>query len=573
MKTGRCNAPRRPMNWFPALPEGHSLISELHNQANGHLVNQMPHTYNASSAGQGRSAILPLLQAFLLAFALAGGLTASAQTVTSTTNFLVGAPIPDANPSGLANARTIATPVVYATDVNVTLKLSGTFNGDLYCYLTHGSGHAVLLNRVGRLNGSNLGYGDTGFNLIFDDAAANGDVHIYRLTLNGSPSAPITGALTNAWAPDGRTNSPLEVVDTDTRPALLSSFNGLDPNGEWVLYVADMEAGNLFTLDHWGLEITGYTAPSITMNPLSQQAECSTGSPSFSVTATGSAPLSYQWRFGGSPISGATSDTLPINNATFANAGSYDVIVTHPYASTTSSVAPLTIVDTIAPVITLNGQATLTLESHGASYNELGASATDACDTALTAATVGGDVVNVNVAGTYLVTYNATDASGNPATQKTRTVQVVDRAPRPLTVTATGANKIYDGTTATTVTLSDDHLSGDNVTDSYTSASFGDKNVGPGKTVTVNGISIGGSDAASYSLQNTTASTTANITARPLTVSATAFNKEYDGTTAATVTLLDNRVEGDSFAETYGSATFSDSNVGTGKTVTITGQI
>src|SRR5206468_6610682 len=138
------------------------------------------------------------------------------------------------------------------------------------------------------------------------------------------------------------------------------------------------------TLDNWGLEITGYTAPSITLNPLGQQAQCSTASPSFSVTATGSAPLSYQWRFGGSPISGATSDTLTFPNAAFANAGSYDVIVTNPYASVTSSVATLTIVDTIAPVITLNGEATLTLESHGASYSELRASASDACDTALT---------------------------------------------------------------------------------------------------------------------------------------------------------------------------------------------
>src|SRR5204862_6409176 len=117
--------------------------------------------------------------------------------------------------------------------------------------------------------------------------------------------------------------------------------------------------------------------------------------------------------------------------------------------------------DTMAPVITLNGQATLTLESHGASYNELGASATDACDTALTAATVGGDVVNANVAGTYLVTYNATDASGNPATQKTRTVQVVHRAPRPLTGPRTGATKHDEGTQEVTVTLDDDQWTGD----------------------------------------------------------------------------------------------------------------
>jgi len=531
----------------------------------------MPQAHHPSPAHQPRRSLPNLLQSTVAGLVLACGLTASAQTVTRTTNFVVNTAIPDGNLSGLASAKMISTPVVYATDVNVTLKITGTFNGDLYCYLTHGAGHSVLLNRVGRLGDSNLGYDDDGFNVKFDDAAANGDVHVYRLTLNGNHTTPITGALTNCWAPDGRATNPTNVLDTDARSALLSSFNGLDPNGEWVLYLADTSAGDLSTLVSWGVEITGYTAPSITMQPSSQEAECAYGNPSFSVTATGSAPLSYQWRVGGNPLPGATGDTLTLNQATSANAGSYDVIVTNPYASATSSVATLTVVDTTAPVITLNGAATLTLESHGSSYTELGASVSDGCDLALTSATVGGDVVNVNVVGTYVVTYNATDASGNHAAQKTRTVQVVEPAARPLTVTATGVGKVYDGTTTATVTLSDDHQAGDNVTDSYTSASFSDKNVGTGKAVSVSGISISGADASRYVLQNTTASTTANITARPLTVTATGINKVYDGTTDATVTLSDNRVASDSFGEIYGSASFSDSNVGTGKTVTITG--
>ena len=62
------------------------------------------------------------------------------------------------------------------------------------------------------------------------------------------------------------------------------------------------------------------------------------------------------------------------------------------------------------------------------------------------------------------------------------------------------------------------------------------KNVGTGKTVTVSGISISGTDAGNYTF-NTTATTTANITARGLTVSATGVNKVYDGNTTATVTL------------------------------------
>ena len=47
---------------------------------------------------------------------------------------------------------------------------TGPFNGDIYCYLTHSSGHTVLLNRVGRRTSSDLGYADGGFNLTFDDS-------------------------------------------------------------------------------------------------------------------------------------------------------------------------------------------------------------------------------------------------------------------------------------------------------------------------------------------------------------------------------------------------------------------
>jgi len=93
-------------------------------------------------------------------------------------------------------------------------------------------------------------------------------------------------------------------------------------------------------------------------------------------------------------------------------------------------------------------------------------------------------------------------------------------------VAASGVNKQYDGTTTATVTLSDDRIGGDVLTDAYTSASFANKNVGNGKTVSVRCVSISGTDAGNYSLSNTTASTTANITALHITGSFTADNKQ-----------------------------------------------
>ena len=106
---------------------------------------------------------------------------------------------------------------------------------------------------------------------------------------------------------------------------------------------------------------------------------------------------------------------------------------------------------------------------------------------------------------------------------------------RPLTVTATGVNKIYDRTTAATVSLADDRVAGDVLTDSYSTATFADRNVGTSKPVSVSGISISGADATNYTLQNTTATTTADITPGSLTGSITASSKTYNGTTTATI--------------------------------------
>src|SRR6185436_7355764 len=114
-------------------------------------------------------------------------------------------------------------------------------------------------------------------------------------------------------------------------------------------------------------------------------------------------------------------------------------------------------------------------------------------------------------------------------------------------------------------------IGGDDVTLSGGTATFASKNVGTAKTVTATGLSLSGIDAANYQLASTTATTTADITARALLVSATGVNKVYDGTTAGTATLTDNRVAGDSLSANYTSASFISKNVGTAKTVNVSG--
>ena len=136
---------------------------------------------------------------------------------------------------------------------------------------------------------------------------------------------------------------------------------------------------------------------------------------------------------------------------------------------------------------------------------------------------------------------------------------------------------MYNGSSAATVTLSLAGFIGSETVTSTNSSTFSDKNVATGKTVTVNSITLAdgtnGGLAANYSI-STGQTTTANITAKALTVSGiTTSNKTYDGNSVATLNTssvaYSGLVSGDTFNGTYTGA-FSDKNVGTGKTVTIT---
>jgi len=167
------------------------------------------------------------------------------------------------------------------------------------------------------------------------------------------------------------------------------------------------------------------------------------------------------------------------------------------------------------------------------------------------------------------VSLSGTDAGNYSASMTSTTTASITAAP--LTVTAAGISKVYDGTNVATVTLSDNRLGSDVVTDGAASSTFPDKSVGSGRVVSVSGISISGTDAGNYALQNVTTTTTANVTQRPLTVAATGVSKTYDASTTATVTLSDNRVSGDSLTDSFASASFASANVGTGIAVAVTG--
>jgi filamentous hemagglutinin family protein len=172
--------------------------------------------------------------------------------------------------------------------------------------------------------------------------------------------------------------------------------------------------------------------------------------------------------------------------------------------------------------------------------------------------TLTGSFSDKNAGGGKTVTasLSGTDA-GNYTISYTDTANITAKA---LTVSGfSAADKVYDGTTAATVSGTfTNAASGDDIT---LTGSFANKNAGNGKTVTA---VLTGTDAGNYTISYTDA---ADITAKALTVSGFgAADKVYDGTTTAIVSgTITNAVGGDDLTLT---GTFSDKNAGNGKTVT-----
>jgi hypothetical protein len=193
-----------------------------------------------------------------------------------------------------------------------------------------------------------------------------------------------------------------------------------------------------------------------------------------------------------------------------------------------------------------------------------------------TVATVNGSgLVTIRKAGTAVITAHKAEDAVYAAASNSYTLTV---NPKPVTITGvTAANKVYDGATTATIsgTAAVSGLVGsDVVTVNNGTAAFADKNVSNGKTVSFSGFSLGGANAGNYSLSQP-ANTTANITAKPVTITGlTAANKFFDGTTTATITgtaTINGLISGDVVTVNYGTASFANATVGDNKTVTFSG--
>jgi hypothetical protein len=229
--------------------------------------------------------------------------------------------------------------------------------------------------------------------------AVSGTVYTLVVTPTSASTANITVDVAGSVAVDGNSNNntaatqSVQAVDT-LRPTLsavtISSNNASSTRAK---------VGNVITLNFTSSE--SISTPTVTVDGGSASVSGS--------TTTWSATYTMQ----SGDNEGALAFTIDHTDLN-ANTG------TQVTAVTSGGVVRF---DKTAPVITLTGLATSTI-SKGGAYSDDGATANDGIDGDITNSIATTSSVNVDYVGTYEVTYNVSDASGNAATQVVRIVKV-----------------------------------------------------------------------------------------------------------------------------------------------------
>jgi endonuclease/exonuclease/phosphatase family metal-dependent hydrolase len=183
--------------------------------------------------------------------------------------------------------------------------------------------------RIGVANVANSGFGT-----INSDLRLNTD---YVVVTRYAPS----NATSTLWLnPTDESDPGLTAIDSAATLSITSfglreSLSSGDGMG--TLFLDDLRIGTSFS------DVVPSSAPRITSEPQSQMV-IEGSNVTFSVVATGTQPLSYQWQFGGTNLDGATNSSLTLTGVTTNDAGPYVVTITNAFGSTNSDAAVLTVV-------------------------------------------------------------------------------------------------------------------------------------------------------------------------------------------------------------------------------------
>ncbi len=284
--------------------------------------------------------------------------------------------------------------------------------------------------------------------------------------------------------------------------------------------------------------LTVNIAPSITTQPSASTVTLGSAA-SFSVAASGTATLTYQWRKDGAAISGATSSTYSISSAVTSDAGSYTVVVTNSAGSATSNAATLTVTAAAtAPTITTQPSSSSVTAGSAASFS-VAASGTATLTyqwrkdgTAISGATSSTYSISsaaTSDAGSYtvVVTNSAGSATSNAATltvTAAATAPTITTQPSSSSVTAGSAASFSvaaSGTAPLTYQWRKDGTAISGATSStYSISSAATSDAGSYTVVVTNSVGSATSNAATLTV--TAAATAPTITTQPSSSSVTA---------------------------------------------------
>ena len=289
---------------------------------------------------------------------VAGDFNTSSRTeaaVTTFKTFLSDAPIPtDAESGGNSNTSeprskpydyvlpsfSLVTNLVPAVFASHTFNNGLVFDSAVYTPLsdvapvTFGDSHVSGMQHMGVIKDFTITY--TATNAVPDAPAITtqpqgqtvepGSNATFTVVATGAPTLQYQWRFGGADL-DGATDSTLTL--TNVQPTNAGSY-------------AVVITNSLGSITSSAAILAVGTAPAITAQPQGQSVAAGP-TVGFSVTCTGTSPLTYQWRLNGTNLAGASGSTYSITNSQSTDAGSYSVFVTNIAGSVTSSNAVLTV--------------------------------------------------------------------------------------------------------------------------------------------------------------------------------------------------------------------------------------
>src|SRR5436309_3567323 len=205
------------------------------------------------------------------------------------------------------------------------------------------------------------------------------------------------------------------------------------------------------------------TAPSITTQPGSQSVTAGQTA-TFSVAATGTAPLSYQWKKNGLAVSGASSSaytTLPTSSSD--TGAQFTVVVSNSSGSVTSSAAVLTVSTSIPPLElttsqlpggTVGSSYSTTLSASGGTPPYSWSVSSGTLPTGLSLSSSGALSGTPTVAGSFPFTVAVKDAASASASASL-SINVVTAAPPTVSISNPASGATLSGTTTVSGVASD----------------------------------------------------------------------------------------------------------------------